>query len=280
MTAEANPRLVRLGTPFSVVLKITSDGKIGIKQPSFPVPDGLTQSQVASGIQIGSINGNTSFAYTFTAQYNSDKAGNYTIGPFEVAYTDSNSKDEKISADAVTVEVYEDAPRPASDILNRARSNIWGILIPILLLAVLAGLIAGLRYLKRKPTGESQVLNIFKSPEQLAVEEIKALNFPDATDETAVKEYYDKIDEILKKYLTVRYEVKTADLTTWEIKSEFIVRKRTDSRIRGVFELLNDCDWVKFAKTRPTDSEIRLIPSRASDILLGIKSQESPEIRA
>jgi len=153
--------------------------------------------------------------------------------------------------------------------------------VTILLLAILAGLIAlFIRVRKQAPdAAPALTMGIGRSPEQLAVEEIRALPIPDAGDAAAVKEYYGKVDGALRTYLKRRYEVPTHEVTSWEIQREFHTRKRLDTRVKGVFVLINDCDWVKFAKTRPAAREIQAVPDRAADILTGriIPEVKEPE---
>ncbi len=273
-TAGANPRLVRLGDPFQIVLTITSDENIQIQRPAFPAPDGVTLGNKFGQLQQVSVKQSvTSVESTFTAQYLTKEAGEFEIGPFQVTYTTSDGESTQLSLDAVTVQVYEDAPRPASSIILGKLLGLWKWILAAFLLAALAALVSVLvAARRRKPRAvAAPIIPRVKSPEQLAYEDIQKLPIPDADDEVAVKAYYDAVDDILRVYLNKRYNVATRDSTRWELEREFRKRKVQDSRVKGVLVLLNDCDWVKFAKTKPMAQEILAVTQRAGDTLMGLK---------
>jgi hypothetical protein len=272
-TAEANPRLVRVGDPFEIVLTITTDESVRIQQPAFPTPQGLRllSSESERAMQLSFGGAVSEATYAFTAEYAAEEPGEYRIGPFRVSYTTSEGQSSELTIDAVVVEAHEDAPRPASNIIFGPYPPWLVYLFIAMLVAILAGLIAAWIIIRKRPR-EAIVAPLpiaFRSPEQAALDEIRRLGTPSASDEDAVKAYYDSVDDILRKYVTKRYNVPTRDSTGWEIRKEFHRRERLDSRIKGVFELMNDCDWVKFAMTRPTDRDIRRLPDRAADILVG-----------
>ncbi len=282
-TATANPRLVRLGVPFEVILEITADEQAQVRQPAFPTPTGLNLNthRINQGMSIVSSGARTETTYTFVAEYTADQPGAYSIGPFRMSYTDASGDEQELVIDPVTVEVHEDAPRPASPIVKGSLPWWWTYAIAAVLLAVLAGLVAAWFYMKRRPriAPPPAPLPISpRTPEQAAYDEIRKLVLPSADDEGAVKGYYDSVDEVLRKYITKRYEVPTADRTAWEIRQEFNRQKRLDTRIRGVLQLMNDCDWVKYAKTRPGNNDIARVVERAADTLLGTKPGDAGEI--
>jgi len=273
-TAEVNPRLARVGDPFEVVLTISTDESVSIQQPAFPTPQGLRllNSESVRGMQLSFSGADSESTYTFTAEYAAEEPGEYRIGPFRVSYTTSDGESAELTIDAVAVEAHEDAPRPASNIIFGPYPPWLVYLFIAMLVAVLAGLVAAWIIVRNRPR-EAIVAPLaiaFRSPEQAALDEIRKLGTPSASDEATVKAYYDSVDDILRKYVTKRYNVPTRDSTGWEIRKEFHRRERLDSRIKGVFELMNDCDWVKFAMTRPTDRDIRRLPERAADILVGL----------
>jgi hypothetical protein len=278
--AEANPRLVQLGTPFQVTITVNADRVREVRQPQFPELDGLTLTpNVGTEYGMDMRPGNTTIVSTFIAEYVGEKAGTYEIGPFNVEVVLNDGSVDQITVPAVTVEVHEDAPRPPSNIVLGRKSSLWKYLLMLALLAALAGLAYWyVKIQKKLPVAIAAPLQLtgVKTPEQAALEEIRALAIPSEDDARAVKEYYVKVDGILRTYLAKRHNVPTRDRTTWEMRREFFGRKRLGSRIEGVFELLNDCDWVKFAKSRPTIADIGAIPTRAADILTGtvVESRE------
>jgi hypothetical protein len=278
--ASVNPRLVRMGTTFSVTLTITTDQQIQPMQPAFPTPDGvtLTNPLANQGTVLHAMGSNVDAVHTFTAEYLADEAGIYQIGPFRVSYRDGAGVTQELTIDPVTVEVYEDAPRPASDIFHSMAPWWLKYVLIAFLLAVLGALFVAWYAIRkrRKPSvaAPTPLRPFAKSPEQVTYEKIRDLPVPDAGDAIAVKTYYDSVDEILRGYLGTRYEVSTHDMTAWEIRREFNRRKRLDSRVKGIFVLINDCDWVKYAKTRPGKDDIEKVVPRAGDVLLGTSNPE------
>lgn len=272
-TAEVNPRLVRLGTPFEVILKIDSNENITIQRPSFPTVEGLTLSNSGTwqGLQLSIGGAHAEASHTLVAEYVASEAGTYKLGPFYIAYIDAAGQSHEITIPAVNVEVYEDAPRPASGIFLARIASWWKYILTVLLFALLAGLIAALIATRKKGPAAAGAVGAMRraSPEQDALDHIRRLEIPKADDAQDVKTYYEKVDDILRAYLTRRYNVPTRDATSWEIQREFQKRKRLDRRAKDVFVLINDCDWVKFAKSRPTQDEIRKVPDRAAEILVG-----------
>ena len=270
-TAKANPRLVRVGAPFQIVITLHSEENIVVQRPSFQSVEGLTLSNPEAGstFQISVGGGHTESAQTFAAEYVASEPGTYDLGPFYIAYVDEKGESHELTVPAVTVEVHEDAPRPASNIILARIGRWWKYILTAFLLAVLAGLAAVLVRARKRTAGAAPAPVRTSSPEHDAVEQIKSLRIPGAEDVEAVKAYYDKVDKILRTYLTRRYNVLTRDLTTWEIQKEFRKRKRLDARAKAVFILINDCDWVKFAKSRPMQGEIERIPYRAAEALVG-----------
>ncbi len=277
--ASVNPRLVRIGVPFEIILEIHADEEISISSPSFPEPDGvrLSRNRINDHTEMSVQGGQTQLLYTAIAEYQPVEPGTYEIGPFRIRYTTATGHNRELQFEPVTVEIYGDAPRPASTIIPGHMPWWWRYFVIALLVAMLAGLIAAWIALRRRqPRKAAPVpfLPFGKSPEQVALEEIKALPVPDAGDEPAVKIYYDQIDDILRRYITIRYDVQTQDLTTYEIRLEFHSKQRFDSRVKGLFVLLNDCDWVKFAKTRPDNAQITGFMDRIADVLMGVKASE------
>ena len=249
-------------------------GNLQIQKPAFPTVDGLTclNPDAISEQTFAVRDNNAEMTSTFVALYRADKPGTYQLGPIQVSMINEAGQTSNVTAEPVTVEVYEDAPRPPSDIIHSVMPSIWKYLLGIAIVALALGLFAWwLKYRNRQPEDvrATPASILLKTPEQNAVEEIRALARPLASDGDAVKAYYDKVDEILRKYVNRRYNISTSDATTWEIQQELRRRKRLDPRLKGVFGIINDCDWVKYAKCRPTQRQIDSVPVQAADVLTG-----------
>jgi hypothetical protein len=273
-TVDAHPRLVRKGETFQVTLTILSDKELRFQNIDFPEIEGLTfiPNFVSDGQSIANSGSRQQFTYTKTRMYSADEVGKYDVGPFRINYDTEDELGKEILIDPVSIEVYQDAPRPSSDIILGIRTAFWKYLIIPGLIAILAGLVWALIATKRrkKPVPvEVAATSVFKTPEQIAIDKIKALVLPNADDIDKVREYYDAVDDILREYLATRFEVNVKEATSYEIRLEFVRRQRIDARAGGVMTLINDCDWVKFAKSCPSQQDISQVPMRASRVLFG-----------
>ncbi len=271
---EVNPRLVRLGSTFEVTVNIYSDKSIQVINIEFPVADGISLSnpEVRKESSVNRAGRQTQYEHFQIASYTAEEAGMVELGPFRVNFDTDDLSGEEILIDPVVIEIYDDAPRPASNIIIGKTVQWWRYLIIPALLALLAGLIWALIAIKRKKqagTPAPVLATVFRTLEQITLEKINGLEFPKADDLPKVREYYDRVDEILREYLGKRFEMKITDATSYEIRLEFHRRQRIESRAAGVLKLINDCDWVKFAKCKPTQNEIHDVPVRASRTLLG-----------
>jgi hypothetical protein len=273
-TAEVYPRLVMAGTDFQLEINVGAVGDYIIEEPMFPTVDGLRllTPEATSGVSFKSIGSNSESKSRFIAQYRADLPGKYQLGPIDVPLSSSTGEVSKITIAPVTVEVYKDSPKPASDIIHLPMPPWWVYFLGIGLIATGAGGLVWWRTRKKHPlltAGTVTAIPVSKTLEQNTIDEIKSEPRPQASDIEAVKTYYIKINEILRKYLSIRYNVSTKEMTTWEIQQEFLRLRLLDSRVKGVFVILNDCDWVKFARSHPRQNQIDGIPGRVSQALIG-----------
>jgi hypothetical protein len=274
LTSEVVPHLVKAGDTFQVSIKLVSSENIQITRPEYPTADGLTLTNPNAAFQQSMVlsNGVSQATYTMTALYRADKPGEYRLGPIRIAYRSGTGQEGSISTDVMTLEVAEDAPRPPSDIIHAIMPKLWIYILGALILAAGVAFIAWWRS-RKKPSGEApatQTIFVSRTLEQAIVEEIRAVPRPSASDAEAVKAYYDKVDEILRKYLSQAYAITTGDATAWEIRSRIKTKHgKPDSRFEQVMSIINDCDWVKYARCRPDQDDIERIPVRVSDALTG-----------
>ena len=274
VASEVIPHLIRAGDTFQVSISLVASENIRVTAPEFPAPEGLTLLNPNASLEQSVIlsNGTSQTTYTMTALYRADKPGKYQLGPVTIAYTSGTDQEGSIATDIMEFEVVEDAPRPPSDIVHAVMPKIWIFLLAAM---ILAGAIAALAWYRnrKKPTGEvgvAQTVSAVRTLEQNIIEEIKAVPRPSASDAEAVKVYYDKIDEILRKYFSTGYGITTSDATMWEMSLRLRAKHgKPDSRVEGVLSIINDCDWVKYARSRPTQNDIERIPPRASEALTG-----------
>jgi len=120
---------------------------------------------------------------------------------------------------------------------------------------VLAG--AGLwLYLRHKRVAE--LVRILKPAHELAYERLRALVKEDLVGAGRIKEFYERISNILRHYIEHRFSLRAPERTTEEFLAELAnteVLSAPDKESLG--EFLKHCDLVKFAKHNPTSEQIQ-----------------------
>ena len=130
----------------------------------------------------------------------------------------------------------------------------WLWLLWILLGALLLGAIIGALfwlYLRKKNKGYFFAPPVVIPPHVLAVQEIDKLKAEKAWQQGREKEFYTKLTDILRIYITERYGVNALELTSGEILAEINKRTEVDSVVDNLKQILSTSDLVKFAKYTP-----------------------------
>ena len=70
-----------------------------------------------------------------------------------------------------------------------------------------------------------------------------------------IREYYDTIAMIVKRYVSEKYQIKILDATTGQILQS-LPHDLTDTIVDHVGEILRTCDMIQFSRHRPSRSEI------------------------
>ncbi len=138
--------------------------------------------------------------------------------------------------------------------------------------AIAAGL-AGLYYLRRRRL--DKLVRIFKPAHEIAYERLQALVKDDLINAGKLKEFYERISDILRHYIEHRFELRAPERTT----EEFLIELQwTDilsaSDKESVGEFLKHCDLVKFAKYNPTSEQIQRTFDLVKDFIEKTRSDE------
>jgi hypothetical protein len=152
------------------------------------------------------------------------------------------------------------------DIAGPFAVRVW----PWLLLAALAaaGLLAwGWRAAARRRQGglaEPAAPPDNRTPDEIALDELRQL----AGLELPVKEYYDRISDILRLYLERRYELPALRMTTGDLTRRLAGTPATVEARGMTRNLLERCDLVKFARYLPADEDRRKDVNSAGHIVV------------
>jgi len=210
-------------------------------------------------------------------------SGTYPIPAFTFEFYDVNSPDDKkyeLTTEPIDIEVTsllgeQRAELKIEDIedvleMSRQRSFAWVWVLGIVVLATAAGMWF---YLRRKRVKE--LVRIFKPAHELAYERLRALVNEDLVGAGRIKEFYERISDILRHYIEHRFSLRAPERTTEEFLAELAnteILPAAEKQCLG--EFLQHCDLVKFAKHNPTTHQIQETFDLVKDFIEKTKSDE------
>ncbi len=149
---------------------------------------------------------------------------------------------------------------------------IWVLLV--LMLSAVAGLAILRRHLNRRKN-----MPDIRAPELSAHEEayqaLQRLQFSDLLQRGEVKLYFMTLSEIIRRFLERRFLIRALESTTTEICTALDGQTEAEnhSLVQNILEL---CDFVKFAKYRPDPQEIVQTSKQAREIVDRLKETITP----
>ncbi|MDD5688080.1 MAG: hypothetical protein PHE88_09650 [Elusimicrobia bacterium] len=208
--------------------------------------------------------------------------GIYEINPFVVNFTNKDGTPAQSQTNSLKIEVTSLLDKEsASDIrdikspVNIKRTPIFYIVVfgvPILLLS---GYFIYKYYFRK-----SDILQMFTritDPYKYATEELSKLENMDLIKNGMIKEFFVRLTQIVRVYLSKVFDVNITDMTTSE-SVKALREKGADKRfLIKLREFLECADLVKFAKYIPEEKDIYLNFESAKDIVEIVKPPEVPD---
>jgi len=210
-------------------------------------------------------------------------SGTYPIPAFTFEFYDVNSPEEnkyELTTEPIDIEVTsllgeQRAELKIEDIegvveMPRPKSFAW---VWVLIIAVVVAAAGLWLYLRRKRVKE--LVRIFKPAHELAYERLRALVNEDLVGAGRIKEFYERISDILRHYIEHRFSLRAPERTTEEFLAELAntdVLPAAEKQRLG--EFLQHCDLVKFAKHNPTTEQIQETFDLVKDFIEKTKSDE------
>jgi hypothetical protein len=211
-------------------------------------------------------------------------SGTYAIPAFTFEFHDANNPEEKkyeLTTEPVDIEVTsllgeQRAELKIEDIEGVVevpkKASFWWVwlLIVIVFTAIGSGLWLYLRSKRIK-----ELVRLFKPAHELAYERLRALVKEDLVAAGRIKEFYERISNILRHYIEHRFSLRAPERTTEEFLAELAhtdVLATADKERLGQF--LEHCDLVKFAKHHPTTEQIQKTFDLVKDFIERTKSDE------
>ena len=210
-------------------------------------------------------------------------SGTYPIPAFTFEFYDANSPEDKkyeLTTEPIDIEVTsllgeQRAELKIDDIedvleMPRQASYTWVWALVVVAVAAAAGLWL---YLRRKRVKE--LVRILRPAHEIAYERLRALVKEDLVGAGRIKEFYERISDILRHYIEHRFSIRAPERTTEEFLAELAnteVLPAAEKQRLGKF--LKHCDLVKFAKHNPTTQQIQETFDLVKDFIEKTKSDE------
>jgi len=210
-------------------------------------------------------------------------SGKYQLPAFTFEFHDANEpqgKEYQLTTEPIDIEV--------TSLLGEQRSklqiaDIEGVIdMPkehsywwmwLLLAAAVLGF-AGFFYVRRKRRVES--IRILKPAHEIAYERLRDLVNEDLVGAGRLKEFYERISNILRHYIEHRFDLRAPERTTEEFLIEI---QRADvllaSHKESLARFLRHCDLVKFANVKPTTEQIQQTFDLVKDFIEKTKSDQT-----
>jgi hypothetical protein len=210
-------------------------------------------------------------------------SGTYPIPAFTFEFYDVNNPDEKkyrLDTEPIDVEVSsllgeQRAELQIADIegvveMPREPSYWW-----LWTMAVAVVLAAGVVWLSLRRKRIQQLVRIFRPAHEIAYARLRALVAEDLVKAGRIKEFYERISDILRHYIEHRFDLRAPERTT----EEFLIELQwadalSDSDKEHLGEFLKHCDLVKFARHTPTSEQIQRTFDLVKDFVEKTRSDE------
>ena len=210
-------------------------------------------------------------------------SGTYPIPAFTFEFYDVNNPDEKkyhLDTEPIDVEVAsllgeqraELQIADIEDVVEMPKEPSYWWLWTMALAVVIA---SGVAWFSLRRKRIQQLVRIFRPAHEIAYARLRALVGDDLVKAGRIKEFYERISDILRHYIEHRFDLKAPERTT----EEFLIELQwtdalSDSDKEHLGEFLKQCDLVKFARHTPTSEQIQRTFDLVKDFIEKTKSDE------
>lgn len=124
----------------------------------------------------------------------------------------------------------------------------------ILLIGLIILIIFLIRKNRRKEIPVKKTI-IKRAPHEIAIEKLTELEKEKMWQKGKVKEYHDRVTDIVREYLALRFQIPALEQTTDEIIQNLEYRRIGSEQIEKLTEIFRLADLAKFAKAEPLPQE-------------------------
>jgi hypothetical protein len=210
-------------------------------------------------------------------------SGTYAVPIFAFEFSDANDRETKYSLETEPIDIEvtsllgdQRTELAIADIegvvdIPKTTSYLWAWISGVVF--IVAAALSGWLYVRRRQI--EKLVRIFKPAHEIAYERLRALVKDDLIEKGRIKEFYERISDILRRYIEHRFDIRAPERTTEEFLTELAA---TDVLAAGdkktLEEFLTHCDLVKFAKYTPATSQIQQTFDLVKDFIEKTKSEE------
>ncbi len=198
-------------------------------------------------------------------------SGRLVIPPIEVKVNGTSyfSDSLVIHSSFASFDPQEDY-RDIKDIINvKEKNTAWIMWAAIIILAILLYVLIRVLKKQKEAASMNQPVVPVISPYEEAMQSLKELEQKGSAD-LGEKMYYTVMNNILRKYVAVKFHISTVERTNYELVIALSAFNIPGEAYRKLTHSLRIADYVKFAKFRPTedDNHLHLDTVRQSIIIL------------
>lgn len=274
IVTSVDPEQITVGDLFLYQIIVTSPGDAAVEWPKSGIPP--VGFDLVSFEHVGPImraNGKNvdSLRYELTLY----RTGKHSIPPFSLSGILSDGTKLSAISDSIAITVTSVLDDNANDIRD-LKSPVeipddipwyWWVIGGLVLLAVTLGVIFCIKRRRGRNVTRASEMEIKKSVEEIVLEELEQLACKECFAQGLVKFHYSELSEILRRYLSARYQIAAMEYTTTELINSLNVLKLGHEKIRIIRELFEECDIVKFARFVPESHRQNLSVQEAREIV-------------
>ncbi len=217
-------------------------------------------------------------------------SGDYVIAPMKIFFKKKDISDDtedetghEIETEEITVHVTSLLPenfeeltlhdiKPPENLPQSYHLWMWGSILCGI--ALLSGIAVAVFIRKRKKADDGLAVN--KIPAHLqAFEELNALVSENLVEKGDIKVFYQKISDIIRRYIENRFYIKAPEQTTEEFLTGIQTRNDFNESYKALLKnFLTHCDLVKFARHQPETEDIQNTFDSSKEFILGTKEEE------
>jgi hypothetical protein len=272
---------ITVGDPITYTLSVTREESVKVDLPHLGINLGGFEirdynQQEGKRLKDGRILDRVDYLITIY------QTGEFELPSVEVEYTTPTGERGKLSSQPIRIVVESVKPNNAQDIkpikgpvgmsFDWRRSYKWG---GLLLLVAGAG---GYFWWRKRRVGVAEEGIAYTGPPRpahlIAYEELERIAGLMLIEKGQIKRYYTELSEVIRRYISRRYEVGTMELTTNEIVEEMVEVGVEGEHISHFREFLEECDLVKFAKYHPPRARMEEAIVWARSLVERTKSEE------